>query len=158
GTLHECRRDCYGDLFCATIGGMGLTGLILDVTIRLMKVGSTDVEERVIPFGSLEEYFELAAVADEANEYVVVWIDQLAYGRKACSVLLLTANHAPDGAFRPAGKPRLVITLLSPANLLNRVSIRFFNEAYRRASELIKGPRLSHFAGYFFPLDGVRHW
>jgi len=158
GTLHECRRDRYGDLFRATIGGMGLTGLILDVTIRLMKVGSTDVEERVIPFGSLEEYFELAAEADEANEYVVAWIDQLAHGRKAGRGLLLTANHAPDGAFRPAGKPRLAIPLRSPVNLLNRVSIRFFNEAYRRARELSKGSRRSHFAGYFFPLDGVRHW
>lgn len=158
GTLHECRRDRDSELFRATIGGMGLTGLILEVTIRLMKVGSADVEERVTPFASLEEYFDLAAEADETNEYAVAWIDQIAHGRKAGRGLLLTANHAQGGAFRPDGKTRLAIPFRPPVNLLNGVSIRFFNEAYRRAKERRKGPHRSHFAGYFFPLDGVRHW
>ncbi|WP_309085814.1 FAD-binding oxidoreductase [Chelativorans sp.] len=158
GTQHECRADRDGDLFRATIGGMGLTGLILDATIRLMKVGSADVEERVTPFSSLDEYFDLAEEADAGNEYAVAWIDQLAGGLKAGRGLLMTANHACGGQFRPAGKGRLSIPVQPPLNVLNGLSIRIFNQLYRSAKGRKSGPHRTHYASYFFPLDGIRDW
>ena len=63
GSVVECSRTENVDLFSATIGGMGLTGLILSAKLRLMRVGSLDVEERVTRFGSLEEYLDIAADA-----------------------------------------------------------------------------------------------
>lgn len=158
GTRHECRADTNGDLFRATIGGMGLTGLILDATIRLMKVGCADVEECVTGFSSLADYFDLAADADARNEYAVAWIDQLASGRDAGRGLLLTANHSQGGGYRPAGRARIGVPFQPPVNILNRTSIRLFNAAYRRAKGRNPGPVRSHFASYFFPLDGVGHW
>jgi FAD/FMN-containing dehydrogenase len=158
GTQHDCRADRNGDLLRATIGGMGLTGLILEATIRLMKVGSADVEESVTAFSSLEAYFDLAEEADARNEYAVAWIDQPAGGRETGRGLLLTANHAHEGAFRPAGPARLGVPFQPPLNVLNGASIRLFNRAYRWAKVRGNAPRRAHYAGYFFPLDGVRHW
>lgn len=158
GTLSVCRADREADLFRATIGGMGLTGVILDATIRLMKVGSTDVEECVTGFSSLDGYFDLAAEADEQNEYAVAWIDQLAAGAQAGRGLLLTANHAEGGVYRPAPGVQLSVPFQPPVNILNSASISLFNSAYRWAKLRKPGLRRSGFAGYFFPLDGVRHW
>ncbi|MDZ5696332.1 FAD-binding oxidoreductase [Chelativorans sp. M5D2P16] len=158
GTLHYCRADQESELFRATVGGMGLTGLILDATIRLMKVGSADVEEEATAFSSLEEYFALAEEADSRNEYAVAWIDQLATGAAAGRGLLLTANHAREGTFRPAPKAWLSVPLQPPFNVLNNASIRLFNKAYRWVKQRKSGLERSGFAGYFFPLDGVRHW
>ncbi len=78
----------------ATIGGMGLTGLILTVAIRLMPVGSPDVIEKATGFGKLDDYFSLAEQADHDNEYAVAWIDQLATGQDFGRGVLLTGNHA----------------------------------------------------------------
>jgi len=158
GKLHECRADREADLFRATIGGMGLTGLILDATIRLMKVGAADVEERIVAFSSLDEYFDLAEEADAQNEYAVAWIDQLAGGTEAGRGLLMTANHASSGRFRPAKPARLSVPFQPPFNALNGLSIRLFNKAYRWAKARKEGPHRSHYASYFFPLDGVRDW
>ncbi|WP_173931704.1 FAD-binding oxidoreductase [Chelativorans sp. Marseille-P2723] len=158
GIVYECAPDRETELFRATLGGMGLTGLIQEATIRLMRVDCADVIEKVQGFSSLDEYFDLAEEADAANEYAVAWIDQLAGGTAAGRGLLLTANHAPDGVFRPAGRARLSVPLQPPLNVLNKLSIRLFNAAYQRAKLRHEGPRRSHYGSYFFPLDGVAGW
>ena len=93
-----CSRTRNAELFAATIGGMGLTGLILSARLYLMKVPSLDVAERVVPFPSIEAYLDLAEAADADNEYAVAWIDQLATGAHAGRGLLLTGNHAETAA------------------------------------------------------------
>ncbi len=78
-----CSSAENAELFAATIGGMGLTGLILNARIRLMPVGSLDVEERITPFKSLSEYFAIAEEADRDNEYAVAgWINWQLVARK----------------------------------------------------------------------------
>ncbi|KFB09774.1 FAD-binding oxidoreductase [Nitratireductor basaltis] len=159
GVVRECSRDENTELFEATIGGMGLTGLILDATIRLMPVGHADVEESAIPFDNLEEYFALAVDADARNEYAVAWIDQLAGGQSVGRGVLLAANHAADGgAFKAAKKPSLSVPLQPPFNVLNQYSISLFNKAYRLSKLRKTGLRRSTYNSYFFPLDGVRNW
>lgn len=159
GSTYECGPDVNRQLFRATVGGMGLTGMILSATIRLMKVGSVDVEERVTPFSSLDEYFDLAEAADTENEYAVAWIDQLAAGSRAGRGLLLTANHAEDGRpFVPASKARLSVPFRPPFSLLNGLSISLFNAAYHWAKSRSGDARRSSYGSYFFPLDGVRNW
>lgn len=158
GSRHECSPKKNKMLFRATIAGMGLTGLILDATVRLMRVGSADVEEQITAFSSLEQYFDIAEKADADNEYAVAWIDQLAGGAEAGRGLLMTANHAQGGAFRVARKARLSVPVQPPVNVLNRTSIRLFNMAYRWAKGRKHKVHPTHYASYFFPLDGVRHW
>src|SRR5690606_1700672 len=82
GRIYNCSRNANPALFAATVGGMGLSGLILTATIRLMPVGSQDVVEKTIRFGSLGDYFDVAEAADEENEYAVAWVVQLAPKRR----------------------------------------------------------------------------
>ncbi|WP_287369804.1 FAD-binding oxidoreductase, partial [Mesorhizobium sp.] len=98
GRPHYCSATDNARLFAATIGGMGLTGLILSASIRLMRVPSLDIVETATPFRDLGEFFELAEAADQANEYVVAWIDQLAGGHGRGRGLLFTGNHAEHGS------------------------------------------------------------
>ncbi|WP_295806719.1 FAD-binding oxidoreductase [uncultured Nitratireductor sp.] len=159
GEIRRCSADENAELFCATIGGMGLTGLILEATFRLMKVGSVDVNERVRGFSGLGEYFDLAEDADAENEYAVAWLDQLASGTRVGSGFLLTANHAEEGpVFRPSTKRRLAVPFRPPVNLLNRWSLTLFNRAFAWRKAKVEGGRRSTYESYFFPLDAVRHW
>ena len=146
-------------LFAATVGGMGLTGMILRAAIRLMPVPSLEVAETILPFGDLDEFFAMADAADAQNEYAVAWIDQLAGGRGTGRGLLLTGNHAEGGSRQvrdPGG--RLAVPFQPPINLLNRPALVAFNTAYRLAKGCRKGVAVSGYQSFFFPLDGVRDW
>lgn len=158
GVVRECSRTENVELFSATIGGMGLTGLILSARLRLMKVPSLDIEENVIPFGSIAEYLEIAPSVDEANEYAVAWVDQMSKGGKTGRGVLLAGNHsAVGGSNARAGRRLLTVPFRPPVNLLSRPFLRAFNELYRRGKG--RAPhRISRWASFFFPLDGVGNW
>ncbi len=160
GNEHTCTRSQNSDLFRATVGGMGLTGLITTASIRLMKVSSLNIEEVVTPIGSLDEYFGLAAEADEKNEYSVAWIDQLATGRNEGRGLLMTGNHARglSRSHKLPGKSHLAIPVQPPLNMLNRPLVRLFNIAYRTAKSRKTARHVTNSNAFFFPLDGVAHW
>ncbi|KAB2658304.1 FAD-binding oxidoreductase [Brucella tritici] len=154
GVHYRCSDAENIDLFRATIGGMGLTGLILRSTIRLMRVGGLDVEEKVRPFRDLGAYFDMAEVADHENEYAVAWVDQLSDGRG----LLIVGNHvaAPNGSFSPAG--RFGVPFELPFSLLNKSSLVLFNAAYFQRKKQLKTARRVSYQSFFYPLDGVRNW
>jgi FAD/FMN-containing dehydrogenase len=159
GREYHCSATSNPHLFAATIGGMGLTGLVLSASIRLMQVASLDVVETVTPFGSLAEFFGLAGMADQSNEYAVAWIDQLARGRHRGRGLMFTGNHAKQGshiATRPGG--RLSVPFQPPITVLNRPFLGAFNAAYRWKKGRSPALRQTDYQGFFFPLDGVRDW
>ena len=154
-----CSRTRNAELFAATIGGMGLTGLILSARLYLMKVPSLDVAERVVPFPSIEAYLDLAEAADADNEYAVAWIDQLATGAHAGRGLLLTGNHAETAASPQAiRKARLGVPFAPPMTVLNQPFLKLFNAAYRWAKSRKQGVHVSGYQSFFFPLDGVNDW
>lgn len=146
-------------LFRATIGGLGLTGFITRIRLRLMKVGSLDIAETVTPFETLDRYFEQAEAADAKNEYSVAWLDQLAIGGHMRGVLL-TGNHAENRNFATGShRPRVSVPFDLPFNTLNPTSLRVFNAAFRFAKARKAGRRLtSNYASFFYPLDAVGHW
>lgn len=156
GQRHACSASENAELFAATIGGMGLTGLIVSASIRLMRVGSLDIEERITPFANLDGYFDLAEAADAANEYAVAWIDQLAPTGRG---VLLTGNHAQNGNFRvQAAATRLSVPFEMPFSMLNGLSLKAFNFAYFHAKARKTGTHLSAYGSFFYPLDAVGHW
>ncbi|MER9413190.1 FAD-binding oxidoreductase [Mesorhizobium sp. M0589] len=159
GRTYTCSATDNARLFAATIGGMGLTGLILSASIRLMRVHSLDIAEKVTRFADLGEFFELAEAADQANEYAVAWIDQLAGGHGRGRGLLLTGNHAEYGshAASRAGS-RFSVPFQPPFNMLNRPFLTAFNAAYRWKKGSSPGPSQTGYQGFFFPLDGVGDW
>lgn len=159
GEILECSRTENAKVFAATIGGMGLTGVILRAAIRLMPAGAIDVEERAIGFANLEEYFELAEQADAENEYAVAWIDQLATGKHRGRGVLLTANHINGAPPKKADKKtRLAVPFQPPFTVLSNPGIRAFNAAYRWSQLRKRGPRRTSWDKFFFPLDGVCDW
>ncbi|MBP0440750.1 FAD-binding oxidoreductase [Tianweitania sediminis] len=158
GVIRECSATANGELFKATIGGMGLTGLILSATIRLMRVRSLGVEQTATRFSGLDHYFDLAAEADRNNTYAVAWIDQLARGKQAGRGVLLAGNHANDGDFATSEHGRtLGVPVQPPFSVLNRPFISAFNAAYGWMQARKTHSRVSY-QSYFFPLDGVRNW
>ncbi len=159
GRTYTCSATDNARLFAATIGGMGLTGLILSASIRLMRVPSLDIVKTAARFADLGEFFELAEAADQANEYAVAWIDQLAGGHGRGRGLLLSGNHAEHGshAASRAGS-RLSVPIQPPFNVLNRPFLTAFNAAYRWKKGRSAAPRQTGYQGFFFPLDGVGDW
>lgn len=156
GTLYRCSATENPDLFAATIGGMGLTGLILSASIKLMQVGSLDVEEAITPFPNLETYFDLAETADAQNEYAVAWIHQLSPTNRG---VLLTGNHADNGNFKVQKKAtRLTVPVEMPFSMLNGVTLKAFNLAYFHAKAHKTGLHRTAYGSFFYPLDAVGHW
>jgi FAD/FMN-containing dehydrogenase len=159
GKTYECSPTSNPQLFTATIGGLGLTGIITSATIQLMRVASLDVVEKVRPFNRLREFFDLAKEADCRNEYVVAWIDQLARTKHAGRGLLITGNHADTGSLsaRSAGG-LLSVPFQPPINVLNRPFLKVFNRLYRGYRGYSGRPHKTGYQNFFFQLDGVRNW
>ena len=159
GSVVPCSAAMNSGLFAATIGGLGLTGIILSASIRLMKVTSLDVMERIQAFASLDEYFDLAPQADIDNEYAVAWVDQLQAGASAGRGVLITGNHADNGNFKVGTKAsRLGVPFDLPVSALNRPSLRLFNGAYYHLKGRKHEPHLCDYQTFFYPLDQISNW
>ncbi|WP_438748845.1 FAD-binding protein [Pararhizobium sp. O133] len=160
GELLTCSATENPDLFQATIGGMGLTGLILSVDLQLMKVPSAHIQQHAIRFDRLEDYFAMVERVDGEHEYSVAWIDQLATGRRAGRGVLLAGDHA-DASCEFPDMPRgmkLSVPVSPPFNLLNIVTLKAFNELYFRKEKRGETVKTVKWPGYFHPLDAIGHW
>lgn len=159
GMVYYCSITQNGDLFRATIGGMGLTGLILGVRIQLMPVSGLDIEEKVVFFPHLDAYFEMAEAADRDNEYAVAWIDQLSQGHSQGRGLLITGNHANTSASASSsGGMKLSVPFELPFSVLNRASLSLFNAAYFHGKKRKHSPHVTSWQSFFYPLDSVGNW
>lgn len=157
GVMRECSASENSDLYAATIGGMGLTGIILSATIRLMKVPSPDVCQTIIKFDNLAGYFAKIDDVDKNFEYSVAWIDQLARGAKLGRGVMMAGDHvARKDAPREVAAPRYGVPFQPPVNLLNRFTLKAFNAAYFARARA--GEALVEWASYFYPLDGIKDW
>ena len=147
-------------LFRATIGGLGLTGVITWVEIQLRRVEGPAVDVESVRFDGLDGFFELAQASDERFEYTVAWIDCLARGRALGRGLLLRGNHAPADDASPSRPPRLRATVPfdAPAFLLNRWTIRGFNALYYHRQRRRSVARRVHYDPFFYPLDSIGSW
>ncbi|MEO1066169.1 MAG: FAD-binding oxidoreductase [Pseudomonadota bacterium] len=157
GTVVECTPGENTAYFEATIGGMGLTGVIIEAVIRLKPVTSPDLMQKTIRFRNLSEYFDLIDAVDADHEYSVAWVDQLARGSTFGRGLLMAANHSETArlkASRRAFKPGIPLT--PPFNVLNRLTLKAFNALYYNRAH--QGERHIAWQSYFYPLDGIKNW
>ena len=159
GARRTCSRQENQALFSATIGGMGLTGIIEQATIRLMKVPSANVRQTAFRFGSIDGYFDQIDAIDAAHEYSVAWIDQLAGGAATGRGVLMAGDHAEDGGLaRLPAAPRLAVPFSPPINLLNRLTLRAFNALYYGRAPRRPETGIAPWSSYFHPLDAIRGW
>lgn len=165
GEVIEASREQNSDAFFATVGGMGLTGVILEATMRLRPVETGWIRERVISAADLDAAMRALDASDSAT-YSVAWIDCAARGRDLGRSLIYLGEHARAdelaggaGAF-PAGKnPGLAVPVDLPSMTLNRYSIRAFNELYyRMGARRAGGHHVVSLYPYFFPLDSLKDW
>lgn len=159
GRRHTCSPASNLALFAATIGGMGLTGIIESATIRLMRVASANVRQTAFRFASIDGYFDAIDDIDAAHEYSVAWIDQLARGSKLGRGVLMAGDHAEDGgAAKPPSAPKLAIPVSPPVNLLNRLTLKAFNGLYYGRAPKQPVTKIVPWASYFHPLDAITGW
>lgn len=156
GSVFNCSKHENEAFYSATIGGMGLTGLIGEATIRLMRVPSADVCQRTIRLNSLDDYFSLIEGVDKRYDYSVAWIDQLARGKHLGRGTLMAANHVESEKVMPPQPPRFSIPFQPPVNLLNHMTLKAFNALYFRRAKSAEA--IVPWASYFYPLDAIGRW
>lgn len=145
-------------LFAATIGGLGLTGIIEWVEIRLMPIRSSQIDSTVVRFGGLAEFFALSAELDHQHEYSVAWIDCLAKGSSTGRGVFIVGDHARYGQQEVDSRPKLRVPLTPPLSLINNLSLRAFNEAYWRVHPAQRTRQRVSYEPFFYPLDRILHW
>ena len=166
GTVTRCSRDAHADLFDWTLGGMGLTGVILRAAIRLRPVESAWIRQDMQPTPDLEATMAAFEAADSAT-YSVAWIDCLATGARMGRSLVMLGEHArPDELGRgkrkrpfdlkPKGKKTVPVDF--PGFALNRYSVRAFNALYYWNGSRKAGRSLVDWDTYFYPLDAILGW
>jgi FAD/FMN-containing dehydrogenase len=138
-------------LFEATVGGLGLTGLITWAEIALRRIPVAAVRMEAIPFVGLDEFLSLSEESDAECEYTVAWVDVLSRSKRG---IFFRGDHA-DGSPR-APRSRAAVPIDLP--LVNAATVRVFNTAYRAAQKLSGRARLQHWDPFFFPLDAIGHW
>jgi FAD/FMN-containing dehydrogenase len=163
GSLRECAPDANPELFRATIGGLGLTGLIVWAEVQLKRVASPLIEAEQVRFGNLDEFYALDRESAARYEYTVAWTDCLATGSTLGRGVYFRGNHAPaEVALRPTdqrGRPPLVtVPLQTPSFLMLPLVMRLFNETIFRLHKTSAGPKLTHWDPFFYPLDRVLGW
>ncbi|MDB5582218.1 MAG: FAD-binding oxidoreductase [Bradyrhizobium sp.] len=157
GSEHIVAAEDTTGLFAATVGGLGLTGVITRAALQLVPIASSDMATETIPFGNLKEFFALSAESDASHDYTVAWIDCLAKGDSLGRGIFTRARHASDGELRakPPGGP--AVPFDAPGFLLNRLTIAAFNEAYFRLAGRARQATLSY-DPFFYPLDAIGGW
>lgn len=166
GELLYCSPKENSDLFAATCGGMGLTGVISKVRFRLKKIETSYIAQKALKAPNLDAVFRLFE-ENESYTYSVAWIDCLQKGKDLGRSLLLLGEHAKQGQLnaeqmkrplRLPKSPKLSIPFPFPSFTLNSFTVQAFNFAYYHKMLEQEKDSLLGYAPYFYPLDSVLHW
>ncbi|HEU4840566.1 MAG TPA: D-arabinono-1,4-lactone oxidase, partial [Ilumatobacteraceae bacterium] len=168
GTVREIAPTADAELFWATVGGMGLTGIILEATIRLLRVTTSRLAVDTDRIGDLETLLATMEAGDRFFRYSVAWIDPMARGRHLGRSVLTRADHATPEQLdrRQAADPlaydprqRIAVPPLVPApGVINHTTIKVFNELWYRRAPRHRVDHVESIPGFFHPLDMVGAW
>jgi decaprenylphospho-beta-D-ribofuranose 2-oxidase len=165
GTIRSLTPE--SELFWATVGGMGLTGLVLRATVKMKKVESAYCLVDTERCEDLDDLLRRMAEGDDRYTYSVAWIDCLARGSSLGRSVLTRGWPATREQLPPKlrehsldFRPRQVAVAppIFPSGLLNRVSVAAFNEAWYRKAPRERRGEVQGIAAFFHPLDGVAQW
>jgi FAD/FMN-containing dehydrogenase len=156
-----CSPTENTSLFEATIGGLGLTGVILWAEFKLKRIVNPYIDADHIHFVSLEEFFTLSAESDKEFEYTVSWVDLLVGGDALCRGIFTRGNHSLDPALArkrlKKGLP-LAVPFNLPQFVLNSLTVKGFNELYYHKQFAKHVQRVESYDPFFYPLDGIHEW
>jgi FAD/FMN-containing dehydrogenase len=166
GLVRRCSPTENSDLFHWSVGGMGLTGVILRAAFRLRPVETSWIRQTIIPAASLEAAIE-AFEANRTAAYSVAWIDCLSGGSARGRSLVILGEHAcldelpsagRDTRFATRKERRMPVPFAMPAALFNRATVAEFNALYYWNGARHAGSSLVDWDSYFYPLDGLEGW
>jgi L-gulonolactone oxidase len=145
------------ELFAATVGGLGLTGLMLWVELQLIRAPSAFFLQETVRLRDLDHFFEVAATSREWP-YTVAWVDCLATGAGLGRGLFSRARPAPGAPLEPhRERGALRIPIDAPSFLMSSAAVRAFNLAYARRPNAV-GASTVHYDPFLFPLDRIHDW
>lgn len=159
GTRRTCSLQENVDWFAASVGGLGLTGLIAWAELQLRRVPGEWFDTETRRFGRLDDFFELSEESAHGFEYTVAWVDCVARGESLGRGVFSRGNHcaAPPGV-RPPRDSGLRMPLTPPFSLVNGPTLRAFNwQHFHRAPKSMRRSA-QHYRPWLFPLDGIRDW
>lgn len=158
GSVRWCApQGEHADWFAATVGGLGLTGLIRRVRMQLRRVPGPWLAGQSRRFGNLDEFFALSRESDRDFEYTVSWIDCTARGGALGRGVFMRGNHAPIEGRAP-GERALRVPFTPPVSLINRLSLQAFNRLYYARPSAECADAVWHYRPFFYPLDGLLEW
>lgn len=154
------------DEFWATVGGVGLTGIIVAATIQMTKIDSAYLMVDTDRTNNLAEVMDLMLTGDDDYDYSVAWIDLIATGKSMGRSILergrfATADEATEAGkspFKYSTPPSIAPPDIFPSGLLNKLTIRAFNELWYRKSPRQSRDHLASIPGFFHPLDMLAEW
>lgn len=152
----ECGPELRNEWYAATVGGMGLTGIITRASLALRSIKSPWMTVESIPYSSLDEFYELADRSEHDWEYTVSWIDCVA--KNSRRGIFFRANHSPTTSMDSYTNRRSRLVLTPPISLVNRLSLKPFNSCYFHLHKLRAGEKEVHYQPFFYPLDRIQDW
>lgn len=167
GSVQEVTPDSDAALFWATIGGMGLTGAILDVTFRLLPIQTSRCTVSTQRCSDLEDLVAAMTEDDERYKYSVAWTDLLATGSSLGRSILWRGDHTPANELDPGlGDPLAYETsnlgsvppFVPAPGLVNRWTSTVFNELWFRRAPRMRHGEIKSIPAFFHPLDAIGHW
>lgn len=158
GMIYECSRESNSHYFYATIGGMGLTGIILRVKLNLLAINNHAIVTKAYKFKNLEHYMELNAELEGQSTYTVAWIDCLASGRSLGRGIYYTGEHAGYlEKLPPISSNKRSFPFTPAKSLINGLTLKAFNTLYYHRP-LTKLSQIVHYDPFFYPLDKLLNW
>lgn len=159
GERLRCSPNENQSWYNATIGGLGLTGLITWVELQLKKVPSSAINIETIKYGTLNEFFRLSSESEKDFEYTVAWIDCLASGSSLGRGHFIRGNHAKVTQPKPVRSERqLSVPLAPPISPVNGATVKAFNWLYYHRQRTLNKFDTVHYDPFFYPLDAINHW
>lgn len=156
GSVIECGPELQREWFCATVGGLGLTGVVIEAELQLRRVAGPWLNTETIPYANLDEFFALADESEAGWEQTVSWIDCLS-GANSRGIFL-RANPSSTSQGKTPKARKLSMPFVPPLSLVNGLSLRPFNAAYYHLNQRRAGRGVAHYEPFSYPLDNILEW
>ena len=158
GSRRICSPTENLDYYAATIGGLGLTGVITWAKLRMKPIVSRAIDYEGIQYHGVDEFLDLTRQSEHI-EYTVSWIDCASTGKNFARGVFMQGDHSTVPAeLKPSPEPKLVFPFDAPGFALNHTTVSLFNTAFFHKQLKPRVKMLQDYEPFFYPLDKVLHW